>query len=254
MNKNYVKLFLTALITLPLLMYGIINNFFPEAGAGTTIICVLIWLIASIVTGGIAFESKVERDPAETGVTPVKEVSAPIRLLARWVVILSIIFLIPFRGFVTLYNGSVVAQNNYLQKTQERPGFYDAMYKTFSQKKELMDMNKETFVQIATLIMDMRKDGPALAWKWTQENTQIPFDQFTDFYRDLSTFIESKRQGYFELEKECQRLANANNILLETFPNNIYNKILGRSHIEYKYGFVSDSTVEIFNKGRENLK
>ena len=102
--------------------------------------------------------------------------------------------------------------------------------------------------------MENRKDGQNVTWKWLQENQQIPYDEFTKFYSDLSVFITTQREGYFNIEKECQVIANRNNTLLDTFPNNIYNKVLKLNKIKFEYGFLSDSTNNVFKNKVENIK
>ncbi len=120
-------------------------------------------------------------------------------------------------------------------------------------KDKVAKINKETFIQVATIIMENRKDGDNLSWKWVQENQRIPFEEFTSFYKDLSGFIETQRQGYFNLEKECQSIATANNMLLDSFPNNVYNIVLRRPYIKYEYGFTSEITDRIFATKKEEV-
>ena len=114
-------------------------------------------------------------------------------------------------------------------------------------------MDKETFIEVTKLIMENRKDGQNLTWKWLQENQQIPYDQFTQFYADLSDFVASQREGYFGIEKQCQIIANQNNTLLDTFPNNLYNKMLKIEKIKFEYGVLTDRTREAFRTKAEKL-
>jgi len=153
-----------------------------------------------------------------------------------------------------IYNHSIQYHNIYNQKVQEKLGFYDKMWKTYLQKEKITNLNKETFIQVTTIIMENRKDGSGVAWKWVQENQQIPYSEFTEFYKDLSTFIESQREEYFNIEKECQIIANKNNTLLDTLPNNLYNKIIGCKQINFQYGFLSKQTDSVFKTHHEDIK
>ena len=153
-----------------------------------------------------------------------------------------------------IYNTSVVITKTYEQKTMEKEGFYDKLWKIYLQKEKITNLNKETFIQVSKIIMENRKDGANVTWKWVHENQNIPYEEFTKFYSDLSRFIESQREAYYGLEVQCQTLATANNMLLDTFPNNVYNKIINRPHITFKYGFLSDSTRKVFITGNENLQ
>jgi hypothetical protein len=67
-----------------------------------------------------------------------------------------------------------------------------------------------------------------------------------DLYNEKMTFIN--------IEKSCQIIANQNNTLLDTFPNNVYNKILKLNKINFEYGFLSDSTVSVFTSKKENIR
>lgn len=153
-----------------------------------------------------------------------------------------------------IYNKSIVYQNEYKQKTDERERFYDKMWKTYLQKDKITNLNKDMFIEVSKIIMENRRDGENVTWKWLQENTQIPYEQFTTFYQDLSTFINSQRDNYYNLENQCQTIATNNNNMLQMFPNNMYNKLLDCPNIEYEFGFLSDSTNTVFSTKLENIK
>lgn len=155
---------------------------------------------------------------------------------------------------IKIYNKSKIYQNSYTQKVQEKEGFYDKLWKTYLTKEKITNVNKETFLQVSRIIMENRKDGQDITWKWVQENQQIPYEEFTKFYADLSNFITSQREGYFNIEKECQVIANNNNTLLDTFPNNILNRFLECKRIKFEYGLLSDSTSNVFKTKKENLQ
>lgn len=151
------------------------------------------------------------------------------------------------------YNTSIVYTNLYKQKVDAKKGFYDKLWKTFLQKEKISNINKDVFIKVATIQMENRKDGLNVTWKWCQENTNIDYNEFTKFYADLTNFIETQREAYYQLEIECQNISNAHNTLLDTFPNNIYNKFLKRNHIIFQYGFLSDSTDNVFKTKKENI-
>jgi hypothetical protein len=177
-----------------------------------------------------------------------------------WAIVIIAAILI-FKGVSAIYTGTIFVYNNakiyqysYTQKEQERVTFYDKMWKTYLSKDTIAKINRETFMAATKLIMDNRADSKTLTWKWLQENQQIDYAEFTQFYADLSTFITDQRKAYLKLETECQGIAMSNNILLDTFPNNLYNKLLGCAKIEYEAGFTSDSTQHVFATKKENLK
>lgn len=151
----------------------------------------------------------------------------------------------------TLYNTSKTYHHNYQQKVEEKQGFYDKLWKTYDQKQNIAKINKDIFIEITTIIMENRADGEGLMWKWVQENQQIPYAEYTKFYANLSDYITGQREGYFAIEKQCQVIARQNNVMIDTFPNNIYNRVLKLDEIKFKYGFLSDSTNKVFKSGLE---
>lgn len=159
-----------------------------------------------------------------------------------------------FNHTASLYNTSKSYHHKYNQVTKARLGYYDNMWKTYDIKDGIATINKDVFVQVTKIIMENRGDGKNITWKWLQENQQIDYSEFTKFYEDLTTYVESKREGYYALELQCQQIAMSNNVLLDTFPNNFYNKIINCEKIEYNYGFLSDSTNIVFSNKVENLK
>jgi len=134
----------------------------------------------------------------------------------------------------------------------EKKLFYDKLWKTFLQKDKICAVNKDAFMTIAKIAMDGRADGAKITWKWVNENTPIPFEEYTKFYADLSNFITEQREEYFKLENKANKIANDNNLMLSTFPNNLYNVVLRCKQIEYQAGFSSDRTDKTFGSKKEN--
>jgi len=227
------------------------------------VIGILFFTISLINEGtekrGTTLYKHLYRDPA----TEKDEDAKPFSFGKKWIAWgILLIFVVWFWGFgkgmllsgAKMYNQSKLLHNAYTQKVEEKAGFYDKLWKTYLQKEKITNVNKETFIQVTKIIMENRKDGQNLTWKWVQENQQIPYGEFTKFYADLSDFITSQREGYFNIEKECQLIANRNNTLLDTFPNNIYNKVIGCERIKFEYGLLSDSTNNVIKSKIENVK
>lgn len=158
------------------------------------------------------------------------------------------------KDVVRVYNTSKVYHNKFNQLTTERKGFYDKLWKTFLQKEKISLLNREAFIEVSRIIMENRKDGVNVTWKWVHENQQVPYSEFVKFYTDLSAYIQTERDAYYALEVECQTVATANNVLLDTFPNNLYNRFINCEPIHYEYGFLSDSTNNVFSVKSENVR
>lgn len=153
-----------------------------------------------------------------------------------------------------LYNANVAYINYNTQLKQEKETYYDNYWKSYQLTNDVVIQNKETLLEVTNIVMNARKDGDKLTWKWLQENQPIPYSEFTKFYSGLITFIQSQRQGLLNIEKLDQENSRANNTLLETFPNVIYAKVLGLEKINYSPGFTSNRTKTVFKTGIEDLK
>lgn len=152
------------------------------------------------------------------------------------------------------YNTSKLYQNKLSQIEKLRIGYYDKMWNTYLQTKGIADVNKDVFIEVTKIIMESRKDGMNIAWKWVHENQNIPYEEFTKFYSSLTNFIVEQREGYFQLENQCMGIVNANNTLLDTFPNNVYNVLLKCPKLTFEYGFTSERTNETFKSKIESIK
>ncbi len=150
--------------------------------------------------------------------------------------------------FVGIYNSTKELSLSYDKTVQEQVSNYDGYYLAFTDKQQNANINKETFVQVTNIIMSNRKDGQSVAWKWTQENQQIPYSEFTIFYKELSSFITERYQDNMQIERTKQFIVQKHNLLIDRFPNNIINRFLHIKHLEYKVGYLSEETKAKFNK------
>lgn len=151
-----------------------------------------------------------------------------------------------YKSSIELYNKTKEYSLSYDKVTQEQISNYDGYYQTFVDKQANANINKETFLVVTDIIMSNRRDGQALSWKWVTENQQIPYSEFTVFYKDLSDFISTRYADNMQIERNKQAIVNSHNLLISTYPNNIINKWLDIKPLTYKYGFISDSTKQKF--------
>lgn len=167
------------------------------------------------------------------------------------IVVLSIAFVFgTLKSLITpavdIYNKSKVLSLSLDQKIQYQITNYDGYYLAFSDKQQNAGINKDTFIEVTNIIMSNRKDGQNVAWKWMQENQQIPYSEFTIFYKELSSFISERYSDNMRIEGEKQQLVQEHNTMLQTFPNNLYNRFLKIDPLVYKFGYVSEKTKETF--------
>lgn len=147
---------------------------------------------------------------------------------------------------VTIYNSTTELRLSYNKEVQTQLTNYDGYYLAFIDKQDNATVNKETFLEVTNIIMSNRKDGQNLAWKWNTENQNIPYSEFSSFYKELSSFISVRYQDNMIIERNKQNIVQKHNTVLVTFPGNIYNKLLGIKQLKYKFGYVSKKTMSRF--------
>ena len=159
----------------------------------------------------------------------------------------------PFKPMVNMYNTNIAYVNQYEKVQQERKMFYDKMWKTYLTKNDICELNRETFLAVTAVIMEGRSDGQNVSWKIVHENQPIPYTEFSSFYKDLSNFVTSQREEYFKLENQAMSITQQQNAMLDSFPNNVYNRVLKIEKLKYSPGFTSAKTEEVFSSKKEEL-
>jgi len=147
----------------------------------------------------------------------------------------------------TVYNQSVNYTLEYDKLVETQITTYDNYYLAFKEKSNIANINKETFLTVTSIIMQARTDGQNLSWKWVHENQNIPYEEFTAFYKELSSFTSQRFAENNLIELKKQEVVKQHNLLLTTFPTIIYNHFLKLPLLEYKKGFVSEETRKLFN-------
>lgn len=150
-------------------------------------------------------------------------------------------------GFISIYNSTYSYRLDYKSLEQNQITTFDNNYLIFKDKSNIASLNKETFIKVTEIIMSARKDGMSVAWKWVSENQPIPYGEFTQFYKDLSSFTSSRFAENNMIERSKQSIVKEHNKLIMTFPGNLYNHFLKIDPMVYKEGFVSDDTKSLFN-------
>jgi hypothetical protein len=176
-----------------------------------------------------------------------------ILLIVLFIVLSIITLLAPIATRTSgLYNTLIQKEAQYEKLMEQRKGFFNKMYNLYITKKEISLLNRDTFIEVTRILMEGQKDAPTLAWKWASERQRLDYGEFTKFYSDLSSFIQSERENYYALETTCQNAAAEYNILLRTFPNNIINStILHKQELKFEYGFLNDATTKSFETKKE---
>ena len=196
---------------------------------------------------------------SEDGFIDTTKLDKPITITLKYIGIAVLISLFcmgiknPFKPAITMYNQNISYVNNFEKVQQERKMFYDKMWKTYLTKNTICELNRETFIEVTSIIMQGRSDGQNVSWKIVHENQNIPYNEFTAFYADLSNFVTSQREEYYKLETQAMSIVQQQNSMLDSFPNNIYNKVLDIKKLNYSPGFTSYKTETVFKDKSEDF-
>lgn len=169
-----------------------------------------------------------------------------IALLAAFIVYNTVVLIIG--PGVDLYNNTKKLELSLNKMSQKQVSNYDGYYLAFIAKTNNASINQETFLQVTSIIMENRRDGENVAWSWSQENQQIPYEEFSVFYKELSSFITERYKDNMLLEEAKQSIVEQHNTLLLTFPNTFYNSFLSIKPLVYEVGYISAETKLMFNK------
>lgn len=143
------------------------------------------------------------------------------------IVVLVVVIALTYNGYKSLKsfnNQNIEFVNDWKQLQNKRDSFYDMLWNTFDTKSKIGGMSKESFIDITKIIMENRKDGVNVTWKWLQENQNIDYNEYTKFYVDLSNYIETKREQIYQIDLEVQKLVKNQNNFIMTWPNKFINK------------------------------
>ena len=242
----FIISFICALTSVLLRMY--FNN-------AIGIVCLIFFGVLAAVMLMTAFvKTFSERDGIDTD-----ELDKPIKINLKYIGIAALIVLFcvgiknPFKPAITMYNRNISYVNSFEKVQQERKMFYDKMWKTYLTKNTICELNRETFIEVTSIIMQGRSDGQNVSWKIVHENQNIPYNEFTTFYTDLSNFVTSQREEYYKLETQAMSIVQQQNSMLDSFPNNVYNRVLDIKKLKYNPGFTSSRTETVFKDKSENF-
>jgi hypothetical protein len=151
-----------------------------------------------------------------------------------------------YQNSKAMFNQSKTLELEYVSIENSQIVTWDSYYLNFQEQNENVKLTKEGFIELAQIVMSSRKDGQNLAWKWVQENQNIPFEEFTYFYKQLSGFISQRFNENLAIENRKLAIVQQQNLLISTFPNTMYNWFLNIKPLKYKVGFISEQTKQKF--------
>lgn len=154
---------------------------------------------------------------------------------AKYVTIAILAFLI-VTGFslvghgIGLYNQEIQLRNQITAKQEENKSNFDNMWKKIKQSANVADKYKDGLRDVLSAYTKGReKESNQLLMDWTKE--AVPnFD--SSIYKQLNNIIVSSRDDFTLNQKQLIDLNRQHDVLLDTFPNNLYYKVMGIKKID----------------------
>ena len=150
---------------------------------------------------------------------------------------------------IGLYNQEITLKNQIVAKQEENKTSFDNMWKKIKQCTNVSDKYKDGLKEVLTAYTNGRKkESSQLLMDWTKE--AIPtFD--SSIYKQLNNIIVSSRDDFTLNQKQLIDLNRQHDVLLDTFPNNIYFKVMGINKININV-VTSTKTEKTFEIGKED--
>lgn len=150
---------------------------------------------------------------------------------------------------VSLYNQEVALKNQIEAKQTENKANFDNMWKKIKQATNVSDDYKNGLAEVVKAYTEGRKDtSENMLMKWGAE--AVPnFD--SSVYKQLMNIIVASRDDFTLNQKELLDLNREHDTLLDTFPNNIFYRIMGVQKIKVTT-VTSTRTEETFNTGLDD--
>ena len=150
---------------------------------------------------------------------------------------------------ITLYNQEISLRNQIEAKQQENTAHFDNMWKKIKQTVQVSDKYKDGLKEVlASYTSGRKKESDQLLMDWTKE--AIPsFD--SSIYKQLMNIVTASRDDFTLNQKELIDLNRQHDVLLDTFPNNIYYRVLGIEKIKITI-VTSTKTEDAFKTGKDD--
>lgn len=169
-----------------------------------------------------------------------------------WLAIVGVVLIFIISTYASFNNKEQDLRTQFEMQMSNRMAFFDKMWKTIAQKGQIAVKNDSSFARNIAAIMDARKDGAQVTWKWIKEiNPNANYENVMALYADLSRTIESERNAFYERETTLSSIKQQHSKFLRSFPNNFYNIFMGRKELEYK-PITSGRTDDVIRTGQDN--
>lgn len=153
---------------------------------------------------------------------------------------LIIVFFIIFSGYeaakysltegVAVYNEQKDIRNTYEQKVQERNIIMSEFMDCLTSSLKVSEANANYFKENVQFIMENRKDGDKLMWKWVKEiNPNANFNDVSEMFQHMQLLYLEKRSSIIAINKTLFELEKRDANLRTMFPSNMIINLIGET-------------------------
>lgn len=241
---------LVSIITFNNPISEIFGNSSNEEFTGWFVFYCVIEVIAWAIYSFIYFLASYKSDSTEEDVKSIlildiankkdEEHTNKIKVSWKKLVWLIIAVLVIFSGYkatkysltegVAVYNEQKDIRNTYEQKVQERNIMMSEFMDCLTSSLKVSETNANYFKENIQSIMENRKDGDKLMWKWvTEVNPNANFNEVSEMFQHMQSLYLEKRSSIIAINKVLFELEKRDANIRTMFPSNMIINLVGET-------------------------
>lgn len=131
---------------------------------------------------------------------------------------------------VSVFNEQKDIRNSYSQKLQEKEVIMKEFTSCLTNSLNISDKNANYFKENVQYIMDNRKDGMGLMWKWVKEiNPNANYEEVSKLFDNMQKMYVEKRDVIIKVNGEIFTLEKRDKNLIAKFPSSLVISTFGET-------------------------
>lgn len=143
-------------------------------------------------------------------------------------IIQAVFVVVPYT--ISTFNEQKDIRNSYNQKVQEKEVIMNEFTSCLTSSLNISNSNAEYFKENIQSIMENRKDGDKLMWKWvTEVNPNANFNEVSEMFQHMQSLYLEKRSSIIAINKTLFELEKRDANLRTMFPSNMIINLVGET-------------------------
>lgn len=143
-------------------------------------------------------------------------------------IIQAVFVVVPYT--ISTFNEQKDIRNSYSQKVQEKEVIMNEFTSCLTSSLNISNSNAEYFKENIQSIMENRKDGDKLMWKWvTEVNPNANFNEVSEMFQHMQSLYLEKRSSIIAINKTLFELEKRDANLRTMFPSNMIINLVGET-------------------------